>query len=117
MFNIIHNSSVTAVIFQALSNESPLPNVEEIMAGAQMVNRSSVGALAFLFYDVCLTFDEEVELFWPYVGSVSILESSDWKNGVWIRRNWTFMKFNFFFLRYVPLLAQIAHSSVSFHHP
>ncbi|KAF9260936.1 hypothetical protein L218DRAFT_1002250 [Marasmius fiardii PR-910] len=76
MFNIIHQPNVTGVFPQALSDGSSLPNVEEIMAGAQVVNRSSVGALAFLLYDVCLTFDEEVELFWPYVGSMSMLESS-----------------------------------------
>ncbi|KAG7087920.1 hypothetical protein E1B28_011968 [Marasmius oreades] len=80
-------SKLTEVVLQALPDELPLPSAVETAAGAQAVNRSAVAALAFLFYDICLTFDEEVELFWP--------------------RNWTWMKFNFFFVRYVPLFVQI----------
>ncbi|EEB94390.1 hypothetical protein MPER_06803, partial [Moniliophthora perniciosa FA553] len=56
-------------------------------AALQYVNRGSVGAFCFLLYDILLTFDDEVDLFW--------------------RKKWTFMKFNFFFVRYFPLLAQM----------
>ncbi|KAI3621284.1 hypothetical protein WG66_014527 [Moniliophthora roreri] len=65
---------------------APVPTPTEVAEGSQAVNRSSVAALAFLLYDICLTFEDEVDLFW------------------W--RRWSFMKFNFFFIRYFPLLAQ-----------
>ncbi|KAF9260938.1 hypothetical protein L218DRAFT_1002251 [Marasmius fiardii PR-910] len=81
-----NSSNLAEVVARALG-DVPVPSVEETAAGAQAVNRSGVAALAFLFYDICLTFDEEVELFWP--------------------RKWTFMKFNFFLVRYMPLLFQI----------
>ncbi|KAJ8079873.1 hypothetical protein PM082_016698 [Marasmius tenuissimus] len=72
---------------RASPEELPLPDVIQTAAGAQAVNRISVASLAFLLYDICLTFDDEVELFWP--------------------RKWTFTKFNFFFVRYIPLFVQI----------
>ncbi|KAK7054450.1 hypothetical protein VNI00_003648 [Paramarasmius palmivorus] len=65
---------------------APIPTPEEVAAGSQAVNRSSVAALAFLLYDICLTFEDEVDLFWP--------------------RKWSLMKINFFFVRYFPLFAQ-----------
>ncbi|KAK1231777.1 hypothetical protein PQX77_005099 [Marasmius sp. AFHP31] len=79
--------SLVHLVRRASPEELPLPDVIQTAAGAQAVNRSSVAALAFLLYDICLTFDDEVELFWP--------------------RKWTFMKFNFFFVRYIPLFVQI----------
>ncbi|KAL0577001.1 hypothetical protein V5O48_004983 [Marasmius crinis-equi] len=81
------NALFLASITLALPDESPLPDVVQTAEGAQAVNRSSVAALAFLLYDICLTFDEEVNLFWP--------------------RKWTCMKLNFFFIRYIPFLVQI----------
>ncbi|KAF9260921.1 hypothetical protein L218DRAFT_1002238 [Marasmius fiardii PR-910] len=36
---------------------SPLFSAAETALGAQIVNRSTVAALAFLLYDICLTFD------------------------------------------------------------
>ncbi|KAJ8079842.1 hypothetical protein PM082_016667 [Marasmius tenuissimus] len=73
---------------QSLSvRNTPLPDLIETAWGAQAVNRTSVASLAFLLYDICLTFDEEVHLFWQC--------------------KWTLVKFNFFFIRYVPLLVQI----------
>ncbi|EEB99869.1 hypothetical protein MPER_00339, partial [Moniliophthora perniciosa FA553] len=61
----------------------------EVADALQYVNRNSaISALCFLLYDICLTFDDEVDIFW--------------------QKNWTLMKFNFFFIRYFPLLAQIS---------
>ncbi|KAJ8079888.1 hypothetical protein PM082_016713 [Marasmius tenuissimus] len=80
-------SSLVQLVCRTSPEELPLPDVIQTAAGAQAVNRSSVASLAFLLYDICLTFDVEVELFWP--------------------RKWTFMKLNFFFVRYIPLLVQI----------
>jgi len=59
----------------------------EVAAGAQAVNRSSVAALTFLAYDIIITIQEEVEFMWP--------------------RPWSLMKFNYFFVRYMPMLLQI----------
>ncbi|ESK82912.1 hypothetical protein Moror_1355 [Moniliophthora roreri MCA 2997] len=64
-----------------------LPTTEEVAKASQYVNRGSVGALCFLLYDILLTFDDEIDLFW--------------------RKKWSFMKFNFFFVRYFPLLVQM----------
>ncbi|KAF9529227.1 hypothetical protein CPB83DRAFT_852894 [Crepidotus variabilis] len=55
-------------------------------AGAQAVNRSSVAALAFLVWDILITFDDEVEYIWP--------------------RKWTFPKFTYFGARYLPMMVQ-----------
>ncbi|KAK7054451.1 hypothetical protein VNI00_003649 [Paramarasmius palmivorus] len=64
----------------------PIPIPGEVAAVSQAVRLSSAAALTFLLYDICLTFGDEVDLFWG--------------------RKWTFMKINFFFVRYFPLLAQ-----------
>ncbi|KDR75166.1 hypothetical protein GALMADRAFT_249108 [Galerina marginata CBS 339.88] len=56
-------------------------------AGTQAVDRSFVAALAFLTWDILITFDDEVELIWP--------------------RAWSSMKGLYFFVRYVPLSAQL----------
>jgi len=56
-------------------------------AGAQIVNRSSVAALAFLAWDILITFGDEVRLIWP--------------------RSWNYMKVAYLFVRYVPLMVQI----------
>ncbi|KAE9410400.1 hypothetical protein BT96DRAFT_374770 [Gymnopus androsaceus JB14] len=58
----------------------------EVATGAQAVNRSSVAALAFLVYDIIITVQEEVDFIWP---------------------PWSLMKFNYFFVRYMPMLLQI----------
>ncbi|KDQ55174.1 hypothetical protein JAAARDRAFT_37706 [Jaapia argillacea MUCL 33604] len=52
------------------------------------VNRSSVAAMMFLLYDICLTFDDEVNLIWP--------------------KPWSFTKFLFFFVRYFPVVTQFS---------
>ncbi|KII92923.1 hypothetical protein PLICRDRAFT_37735 [Plicaturopsis crispa FD-325 SS-3] len=55
--------------------------------GSQAAIRSSVGAFAFLLYDIILTFDQEVELIWS--------------------RDWSFVKLLYFFVRYFPVLVQV----------
>ncbi|KAF9070165.1 hypothetical protein BDP27DRAFT_1420380 [Rhodocollybia butyracea] len=60
---------------------------EQVALGSQAVDRSSIAALAFLAYDIMISVDEEVQVIWP--------------------RSWSFMKFNYFFIRYMPLLLQI----------
>ncbi|KAJ7188605.1 hypothetical protein C8R46DRAFT_25961 [Mycena filopes] len=52
----------------------------------QVDYRSSVGALAFLVYDICITAGDEVDFVWP--------------------RPWTQMKYLYFFIRYLPLFVQ-----------
>ncbi|KAJ7287285.1 hypothetical protein C8J57DRAFT_1283426 [Mycena rebaudengoi] len=47
-----------------------------------------VGALAFLLYDICITFDDEVKFVWP--------------------KPWTLMKLLYFFIRYFPLCVEIS---------
>ncbi|KAJ7647622.1 hypothetical protein FB45DRAFT_822622 [Roridomyces roridus] len=63
------------------------PDVEQALA-TQINYRSSVAALTFLLYDICLTFDDEVNFVWP--------------------KAWTRMKFLFLFIRYVPLFVQFS---------
>ncbi|KJA27900.1 hypothetical protein HYPSUDRAFT_884936 [Hypholoma sublateritium FD-334 SS-4] len=60
---------------------------KDVAAGAQAVNRSSVAALAFLVWDILITTDDEIKYIWP--------------------RSWTYTKFVYFFVRYVPMLVQI----------
>lgn len=55
-------------------------------SGAQAVNRSSIAALAFLVWDILITFDDEVKYIWP--------------------RPWNYMKCVYFFVRYVPVLVE-----------
>ncbi|KAF7298013.1 hypothetical protein HMN09_01022300 [Mycena chlorophos] len=47
-----------------------------------------VAALTWLFYDILITYDQELEFVWP--------------------KPWTRMKFLFFFIRYLPLAVQIS---------
>ncbi|KAJ7072593.1 hypothetical protein C8F01DRAFT_253595 [Mycena amicta] len=61
--------------------------VDRIYA-TQVNYRSSLGALTWLLYDICITLDDEVNLVWP--------------------KPWTRMKFLFFFVRYIPLCIQIS---------
>ncbi|KIK67865.1 hypothetical protein GYMLUDRAFT_797010 [Collybiopsis luxurians FD-317 M1] len=65
----------------------PIPTPKQLAAGTLAVDRSSVAALAFLVYDIMLTVHEEVDIIWP--------------------RPWSLMKFNYFFIRYLPVLFQI----------
>ncbi|KAF9452727.1 hypothetical protein P691DRAFT_803449 [Macrolepiota fuliginosa MF-IS2] len=57
-------------------------------AGAQAVNRSSIAALAFLVWDILITFDDEVNYIWP--------------------RSWNYTKCVYFFVRYVPVLVEMS---------
>ncbi|KAJ7129016.1 hypothetical protein C8R43DRAFT_690735 [Mycena crocata] len=50
--------------------------------------RTGVGALAFLVYDILITFDDEVRYVWS--------------------KPWTRMKFLYLFIRYIPLSVQIS---------
>ncbi|KAJ7039108.1 hypothetical protein C8F04DRAFT_1255265 [Mycena alexandri] len=50
--------------------------------------RSSVGALTFLVYDICISMDDEINFVWP--------------------KPWTRTKFLYLFIRYVPLFVQIS---------
>ncbi|KAF8647826.1 hypothetical protein AX16_006528 [Volvariella volvacea WC 439] len=59
-----------------------------ILASAQAVNRSSVASLAFLVWDIIITFDEEVKVIWPNPCSYS--------------------KVLYFFVRYLALIVQIS---------
>ncbi|KAJ6543975.1 hypothetical protein B0H19DRAFT_292807 [Mycena capillaripes] len=56
--------------------------------GTQIVYRSSLGALTFLVYDICITLDEEVKYVWP--------------------KPWNRMKWLYLFIRYIPLFVQIS---------
>ncbi|TFK61652.1 hypothetical protein BDN72DRAFT_434883 [Pluteus cervinus] len=58
------------------------------MAGTAVVNRSSVSALAFLAWDIVITFDDEVRVIW--------------------RQSWTPMKVLYFIIRYLSLLVQLS---------
>lgn len=55
-------------------------------AGAQVVNRSSLAALAFLVWDLMITVDDEVRYIWP--------------------RPWSYIKCVYYFVRYVPVLVE-----------
>ncbi|KDQ55171.1 hypothetical protein JAAARDRAFT_60123 [Jaapia argillacea MUCL 33604] len=57
-------------------------------AAVQAVNRSSVAALAFLVYDVALTFGDEI-------------------NFIWLRP-WTYTKILFFYVRYMAIVIQFS---------
>ncbi|KAJ7125049.1 hypothetical protein C8R44DRAFT_130026 [Mycena epipterygia] len=63
------------------------PDVAKAFA-TQLVYRSSLGALTFLLYDICITMDDEVKFVWP--------------------KQWTRMKFIYLFIRYIPLFIQIS---------
>ncbi|KAJ7209685.1 hypothetical protein GGX14DRAFT_631518 [Mycena pura] len=54
----------------------------------QINYRSSLAALTWLLYDICITLDDEIKLVWP--------------------KPWTRMKVLFLFIRYVPLFVQIS---------
>lgn len=86
MFNRVSNSE------RYLQNGEPLysPYITSasVAAGAQAVNRSSIAALAFLVWDILITTDEEVRLIWP--------------------RSWSYNKFVYFFIRYVPMMMQVS---------
>ncbi|KDQ55172.1 hypothetical protein JAAARDRAFT_196037 [Jaapia argillacea MUCL 33604] len=56
-------------------------------AAADAVNHAGVGALAFLIYDIILTFDDEVNLIWS--------------------RRWTYTKFLFFYVRYMAVAIEL----------
>ncbi|KAJ7782778.1 hypothetical protein B0H16DRAFT_1494348 [Mycena metata] len=63
------------------------PDVDNALA-TEIDYRSSVGALTFLLYDICISMDDEVNLVWP--------------------KPWTRTKFLYLFIRYVPLVVQIS---------
>jgi len=67
---------------------SPYISSPNAAAGAQAVNRSSIAALAFLVWDILITTDEEVKLMWP--------------------RSWSYIKFAYFFIRYVPAMVEVS---------
>ncbi|KAF8891739.1 hypothetical protein BD779DRAFT_144646 [Infundibulicybe gibba] len=71
-----------------LASASQAPSTADVAAGTQAVDRSSVAALAFLVWDICITFDDEVKLIWS--------------------RPWTYTKFLFYFVRYLPLMVEIS---------
>ncbi|KAF8882719.1 hypothetical protein BD779DRAFT_1542311 [Infundibulicybe gibba] len=60
----------------------------DVRIGADIVNRSCVASLAFLTWDILITFEREVQVIWP--------------------NPWSAMKLVYFFIRYVPLLVQIS---------
>ncbi|KAL0955992.1 hypothetical protein HGRIS_002169 [Hohenbuehelia grisea] len=64
----------------------PIPTPVEAAAGAQAVNRSSVAALCFLVWDICITMQDEVQLMWFKPLSLT--------------------KILYFYVRYVPMLVQ-----------
>ncbi|KAJ7585646.1 hypothetical protein C8J56DRAFT_125657 [Mycena floridula] len=64
------------------------PSAVDKAVGVQASGRSNAAALALLFYDILLSFDEEVQLIWPKPRSLT--------------------KFLYFFIRYVPLVVQIS---------
>ncbi|KAF7362180.1 hypothetical protein MVEN_00564100 [Mycena venus] len=66
---------------------SPPFDIDQKVA-TQVDYRSSLGALTFLFYDICITLDDEIKFVWP--------------------KPWTRMKILFLFIRYVPLFVQIS---------
>ncbi|KAJ8076502.1 hypothetical protein PM082_000925 [Marasmius tenuissimus] len=59
------------------------------------LSRASLSALCFLVWDICITFDEEVEYIWTK-------PPSSW------------IKWSFFFARYFTLLTQICNRTVEF---
>ncbi|KAJ6576853.1 hypothetical protein B0H10DRAFT_2101813 [Mycena sp. CBHHK59/15] len=42
------------------------PSIIDKALGTQIDYRSSVGALSFLLWDICITFDDEVRSFGPH---------------------------------------------------
>ncbi|KAJ6593570.1 hypothetical protein B0H19DRAFT_25476 [Mycena capillaripes] len=69
------------------ANVTGSPDINKAF-GTQLVYRSSLGALTFLAYDICITLDDEVKFVWP--------------------KPWTRMKLCYLFIRYVPLFVQIS---------
>ncbi|GLB37394.1 putative pleckstrin homology domain [Lyophyllum shimeji] len=67
---------------------SRLPTATERAIGREVVQCSSVAALAFLLWDIFITVDDEVKFIWP--------------------KPWTLTKFLYFYVRYVPLMVQIS---------
>ncbi|PPQ98796.1 hypothetical protein CVT24_003354 [Panaeolus cyanescens] len=57
-------------------------------AGAEVVNRSSVAALAFLLWDILITMEDEVNLIWP--------------------RTLSYTKVVYFLIRYIPVFVHIS---------
>ncbi|KAJ7782774.1 hypothetical protein B0H16DRAFT_1709613 [Mycena metata] len=70
-----------------MQNGPDVPDIAKAYA-TQVVYASSVGALAFLAYDIIITLDDEIRLVWP--------------------KPWGRMKFLFLFIRYIPLFVQIS---------
>ncbi|KAK7057518.1 hypothetical protein R3P38DRAFT_1177795 [Favolaschia claudopus] len=64
------------------------PSRNEQALATRVDYASSVAALTFLLYDICVTFDDEVNFVWP--------------------KPWTHVKCIFFFVRYIPLFVQIS---------
>ncbi|KAJ7039107.1 hypothetical protein C8F04DRAFT_317552 [Mycena alexandri] len=61
------------------------PDIDKALA-TQVDYRSSVAALVFLLYDICITIDDEVNFIWP--------------------KPWTRTKFLYLLIRYLPLFVQ-----------
>ena len=69
----------------------------------QQTLRSSVGALAWLTYDILITYDEEVEHVWGYV--ISLRQAWSKSNDVRLyRKRWNLPKTLYFIGRYFGLL-------------
>ncbi|CAK5281823.1 unnamed protein product [Mycena citricolor] len=68
---------------------APMSTLNADEALAVVINyRSSLAALVWVLYDICITFDQEVALIWP--------------------KPWSRMKFLYLFIRYVPISIQLS---------
>ncbi|CAK5282436.1 unnamed protein product [Mycena citricolor] len=68
---------------------APMSTLNADEALAVVINyRSSLAALVWVLYDICITFDQEVALIWP--------------------KPWSRMKFLYLFIRYVPVSIQLS---------
>ncbi|KAF8200642.1 hypothetical protein BJ912DRAFT_573630 [Pholiota molesta] len=82
---------MSPILWKRANDDVPLYSPfrsENVAAGAQAVNRSSVAALAFLVWDILITTDDEVKYIWP--------------------RGWTYTKYVYFIVRYLPMVVQIS---------
>jgi len=68
---------------------SPYITSPSVAASAQVVNRGSIAALAFLVWDILITTDEEVKFVWP--------------------RSWSYTKAIYFFIRYIPVMVEASN--------
>ncbi|TFK66878.1 hypothetical protein BDN72DRAFT_126556 [Pluteus cervinus] len=74
----------------AIMRRDSLPQATpyDVVAGSQAVDRSSVASLAFLAWDIIITFEDEVKVIW--------------------RNPWSPMKVLYFIIRYLSLSVQIS---------